>query len=56
MGNNSLLVENAMAFKEEILRKNSKNMMILNLQSMRLGINSVISLSNSLQNKKVGKE
>jgi hypothetical protein len=33
-------------FKEEVLKRNVKNSTNLNLQSLRLGINSVIALSN----------
>jgi hypothetical protein len=46
-------VENAKLFKEDLLRRNVKNSTALNLQSLRLGINSIIALSNALQNKKV---
>ena len=41
-------------FKEEFLKRNVKIQTgLLNLQSMRLGINSVIALSNAIQGKKV---
>lgn len=40
------VVENAKLFKEELLKRNVKNSANLNLQSLRLGINSVIALSN----------
>lgn len=40
-------VENAKIFKEELLKKNVKNSNTLNLASLRLGINSIIALSNS---------
>ena len=44
-----ILVENAKIFKEEFLKRNVKTQQgILNLQSMRLGINSVIALSNKI--------
>jgi hypothetical protein len=33
-------------FKEELLKRNVKNTSSLNLQSLRLGINAIISLSN----------
>jgi hypothetical protein len=33
-------------FKEELLKRNVKNSSSLNLQSLRLGINAIISLSN----------
>ena len=39
-------MENAKLFKEELLKRNVKNSANLNLQSLRLGINSVIALSN----------
>lgn len=42
------LVENAKIFKEELLKKNVKNSNALNLQTLRLGINSIIALSNSI--------
>ena len=45
------LVENAKIFKEELLKKNVKNSNTLNLQTLRLGINSIIALSNSIQNR-----
>ncbi len=42
-------MENAKAFKEEIMRKNMKNdEHTMNFFSMRLGINSIIALANSL--------
>lgn len=47
------LDETAMNFKEELLKKNAKNMRILNLQSMKLGTNAIISLAASLQTRKV---
>lgn len=50
-----LLVENAKLFKEDLLRRNVKNSSALNLHSLRLGINSIIALSNSLQNRKYDK-
>ena len=40
-------MENAKIFKEELLKKNAKNNKMLNLASLRLGINSIIALSNS---------
>lgn len=41
-----VLVENAKIFKEELLKRNVKNSTSLNLQSLRLGINAIIALSN----------
>jgi len=43
-----LVVENAKLFKEDLLRRNVKNSSSLNLQSLRLGINAIIALSNAL--------
>ena len=37
-------IENAKLFKEELLKRNVKNSTALNLQSMRLGINSMIAI------------
>ena len=48
-----ILVENAKLFKEDLLRRNVKNSNTLNLQSLRLGINAIIALSNALQTRKV---
>ena len=42
------VVENAKLFKEDLLRRNVKNSNSLNLQSLRLGINAIIALSNAL--------
>ena len=42
------IVENAKLFKEDLLRRNVKNSSTLNLQSLRLGINAIIALSNAL--------
>lgn len=53
MTNGGSTVENAKLFKEDLLKRNVKNSNNLNLQSMRLGINSIISLSNSLQPRNV---
>lgn len=39
-------MENAKLFKEELLKRNAKNSTTLNLQSLRLGINCVVALSN----------
>lgn len=50
-----IVVENAKLFKEDLLRRNVKNSNALNLQSLRLGINSIIALSNALQNRKYEK-
>ena len=49
------LVENAKIFKEELLKKNVKNSNALDLQTLRLGINSIIALSNSIQSRQVEK-
>ena len=46
-------MENAKLFKEDLLRRNVKNSSSLNLQSLRLGINAIIALSNALQTRKV---
>ena len=43
-----VIVENAKLFKEDLLRRNVKNSSTLNLQSLRLGINAIIALSNAL--------
>ena len=48
-----MVVENAKLFKEDLLRRNVKNSTALNLQSLRLGINAIIALSNALQTRKV---
>ena len=50
-----LVVENAKLFKEDLLRRNVKNSSSLNLQSLRLGINAIIALSNALQTRKFEK-
>lgn len=42
-----------MNFKEEILKRNAKKTNSLNFQSMKLGINSVLALQNSLINTKL---
>lgn len=44
-------LENAKIFKEELLKKNVKNSNTLNLSTLRLGITSIIALSNSIQNR-----
>ena len=49
----STTMEVARAFREEILKRNSEKADIINLQSMKLGINSIISLANSLLGEKV---
>lgn len=46
-------IENAKLFKEDLLKRNVKNSTSLNLQSLRLGINAMIALSNSIQTRKV---
>lgn len=51
----NFLAENARLFKDELLKRNVKNSNVLALQSLRLGINSIISLSNTIQAKKVDK-
>ena len=49
-------MENAKIFKEEFLKRNVKIQLgFLNLQSMRLGINAVIALSNCISLKKIDK-
>jgi len=49
-----LLVDNAKVFKEEFLKRNVKIQSgLLNLQSMRLGIGSVIALSTGIGEKDV---
>jgi Ran GTPase-activating protein (RanGAP) involved in mRNA processing and transport len=48
----STSVENAKLFKEDLLKRNVKNSTALNLQTLRLGINSMIALSNCIQNRK----
>lgn len=45
-------IENAKLFKEDLLKRNVKNSTTLNLQSLRLGINAMIALSNSIQTRK----
>jgi len=46
-------IENAKLFKEDLLKRNVKNSTALNLQSMRLGINSMIALYNNIHTRKV---
>jgi len=47
-------VEKAKVFKEEFIRANTgKKTKNLNLNSMRLGVNSIIALSNVLQTRDV---
>ena len=48
----STSIENAKLFKEDLLKRNVKNSSSLNLQSLRLGINAMIALSNCIQNRK----
>jgi Ran GTPase-activating protein (RanGAP) involved in mRNA processing and transport len=50
-----LIVDNAKIMKEELLKRNVKNSHVLNLQSLRLGINSIIAISNKITQKKVEK-
>jgi len=45
-------MENAKLFKEDLLKRNVKNSTSLNLQSLRLGINAMIALSNSIGARK----
>lgn len=44
-------------FKEELLKRNVKNSTVLNFQSLRLGINSIIALSNpkTISHRKIEK-
>lgn len=51
----SSTLENAKLFKEDLLKRNVKNSNALNLQSLRLGINSVIALSNGITTRKIEK-
>ncbi len=44
----STSLESAKLFKEDLLKRNVKNSTTLNLQSLRLGINAMIALSNSI--------
>ena len=47
-----IVVENAKIFKEELLKKNVKNSnTLLNLSTLRLGINSIIALSNAFEKR-----
>lgn len=45
-------IENAKLFKEDLLKRNVKNSTALNLQSLRLGINAMIALYNSIHQRK----
>jgi NLR family CARD domain-containing protein 3 len=45
-------IENAKLFKEDLLKRNVKNSTALNLQGLRLGINSMIALYNSIHFRK----
>lgn len=45
-------IENAKLFKEDLLKRNVKNSTTVNLQSLRLGINAMIALSNSIKTRK----
>lgn len=47
--------ENARLFKEDILKRNAKNSSSLKFQSLRLGVNSIIALSTSLQERNIDK-
>ena len=42
-----------MNFKEELLKKNAKTSGALNLQSMKLGTNAIISLASHIPKRKV---
>lgn len=48
-------VDNAKIFKEEMQKKNVKNSNALNLTSLRLGINTILALSNSSQLRTIEK-
>lgn len=48
-------MDNAKIFKEELLKRNVKNSNALNLSTLRLGINSIIALSNSIQTRNIEK-
>ena len=50
--NETTNIENAKLFKEDLLKRNVKNSTTLNLQSLRLGINAMIALSNSIKTRK----
>lgn len=50
---NYTLDETAVAFREEILRRNIKKTTILNFQSLNLGTNSLAILAKLLNDKKV---
>ena len=41
-------LESAKLFKEDLFKRNVKNSTSLNLQSMRLGINAMIALSSAI--------
>ena len=47
--------ENARLFKDDLLKRNVKNSNVLTLHSLRLGINSVIALSNAIRDRRVYK-
>ena len=47
--------ENARLFKDDLLKRNVKNSNVLALHSLRLGINSIIALSNSIKDRRVDK-
>jgi hypothetical protein len=49
----STTLENAKVFKEEFLKRNVKIQNVFNLQSMRLGINAVIALSNGIEGQNI---
>jgi len=46
-------VEKAKLFKEEIFSINAQDVTTFNLYSLRLGVNSVISLSNTIGEKEL---
>jgi Ran GTPase-activating protein (RanGAP) involved in mRNA processing and transport len=47
--------ENARLFKEDILKRNAKASKFLKFQSLRLGVNSIIALSTSIQGRSIEK-
>ena len=49
------IVENAKLFKEELLKRNVKNSNSLNLQSLRLSINSIMAISDYIERRNIEK-
>lgn len=47
--------EGARSFREDVLKRNDQNTEVINLYGMRLGINSIISLANSLICRKLSR-